>query len=432
VTNLNRVAVTAAFAMFFSGLAFSQAVFSVEKVTTASPNSMMPINNSGSIVVNTGNSALYDVTTWDRVNGTKSLGLTGLANVGADIANSGSVVGAGDPDNSGVLQAFFWQPAGGIEWLGSLGGGLSTANGVNNSGAVVGFSYTAADEQHAFLWTQTAGLQDLTPAVTSLGGATAEAINSSNQVVGYYFPNGTRNTLGFFWTEAGGLQDIGTPGTIAYGINDSGTVVGQSPVADGSEHAFSWTQAGGITDLGTLGGSASSALGVNSLGWIVGTSLTNLGTGVTHGFLWTPSAGMQDFTTLAGLAVGRRVDFVQANDAGVIAVSTNSGNILLVPKMTGTYTSSLNPSMSGQPVTFTVTITSFVGPPPNGDQVEFLVGGQVFGTVGLTNGVAQFTTSAIPVGSRAIAVQYLGDTNYLPAKYTGLTQVVTGPTRGKK
>ena len=119
MTNLNRVAVTAAFAMFFSGLAFSQAVFSVEKVTTASPNSMMPINNSGSIVVNTGNSALYDVTTWDRVNGTKSLGLTGLANVGADIANSGSVVGAGDPDNSGVLQAFFWQPAGGIEWLGS-------------------------------------------------------------------------------------------------------------------------------------------------------------------------------------------------------------------------------------------------------------------------------------------------------------------------
>jgi hypothetical protein len=38
--------------------------------------------------------------------------------------------------------------------------------------------------------------------------------------------------------------------------------------------------------------------------------------------------------------------------------------------------------------------------------------------------VAQFTTSAIPVGSHAIEAEYAGDANYLATKYNALTQVV--------
>ena len=424
--NANKVAIVivAVSAMLFSGFAFSQPVFSVFKVPGVSPNSLIAINNGGRVVVNTGTAGSYQVSTWNRISGSQSLGLSGSNNGGAAINSSGDVVGAGDPYNSGNLQAFVWQPTAGAQWLGSLGGNLSAANGINNSLAVVGLSYTVASTQHAFLWTQGGGMQDLTPDLTSIGGGTATAINSSNQVVGYYVPNGSRDTLGFIWTQAGGLQNLGSAGTLAYAVNDSGTVVGQSPDVNGSRHAFSWTQAGGIKDLGTLGGGQSSALGINTRGWIVGSSLTSSGTGILHGFLWTPSGGMQDFTALAGLSPNQQAYAVQVNDFGVIAVSTNKGGFLLVPRMATTFASSANPSKVGQPVTFTATMTSIAGTPPDGEMVQFVVSGKVYGASPLKAGVAQFTTSAIPVGSHIVAAKYNGDGNYLPAKYTSVNQVV--------
>jgi len=419
VKNTNKIVIVAVFALLFSGFAFSQAVLKIVPVPGSSPNSLIAINNGGRVVVNSGTG---QVSTWNRISGTQVLGLSGNNSVGADINSSGDVVGAGDPNNSGNLQAFFWQPTGGAQWLGSLGGNWSAASGTNNSGAAVGLSYTSAYMQHAFLWTQGGGMQDLTPDLTSNSGATAVAINSSNQVTGYYVPNGSSNTQGFIWTQAGGLQSLGPAGTLAYAINDSGTVVGQSPNANGNRHAFSWTEAGGIKDLGTLGGGQSSALSINSRGWIVGTSLTSSGTGILHGFLWTPSGGMQDFSVLAGTS--QQAYSLQVNDFGVIAISTNKGCYLLVPKMASTITSSANPSVVGQPVTFTATIMSIAGPPPDGEMVQFVVSGKVYGSSPLKGGVAKFTTSAIPVGSHIVVAKYFGDANYLPAKYTAVTQQV--------
>jgi probable HAF family extracellular repeat protein len=423
--NMKKVAVVAAFTLLFSGFAFSETVFSVVKIPGTNPNSVIAINNGGQVVVNTAANGSYQVSIWNRISGAQTLQLTGTNSNGAAINSSNDVVGAGDPNHSGYPLAFIGNPTQGVQWIGSLGGNLSAASGINDAGAVAGFSNTSAGLQHAFLWTQDGGMQDLTPDLTSIGGGTATAINSSNQVVGYYFPNGSDNTTGFTWTQAGGLLNLGTVGTLAFAINDSGTVVGQSPVANAYKHAFSWTQSGGMIDLGTLsGGVESSALSINNQGWIAGTSLTSTGKGLLHGFLWTPSAGMEDFTVLAGLASGQQVYSLQVNDAGVIAISTNKGGSLLVPKMTAKFTSSANPSVLGEPVTFTATMTSIAGPPPDGDTVQFLVSGNVVGTATLQGGVAHFTTSTIAVGSHAVQAEYSGDANYLPTKYNAFTQVV--------
>jgi probable HAF family extracellular repeat protein len=256
VKNIKKVTVAVFALMFvlsFSSLAFSQTVFSVVKVPAMSPNSLTAINNAGQVVINTGTSDSYQVSTWNRINGTDNLGAIGVNSGGAAINLSGDVVGAGDPNNSGNLQAFIWHPTGGLTLLGTLGGALSAASGVNDSAGVVGLSYTATNTQHAFLWTQSGGMQDLTPDLTSIGGAAAVAINSSNQVVGYYFPNGSLNTLGFSWTQAGGLQSVGSAGTLAFAVNNAGTIVGKAPAANGYMHAFSKTATGSMKDLGTLG-----------------------------------------------------------------------------------------------------------------------------------------------------------------------------------
>jgi probable HAF family extracellular repeat protein len=422
--NMNKRAVMVASVLLFSGLAFSQEAFKVVKIPGTSPNSVIAISNGGQVVVSTAADDSYQVSIWNRVSGAEALQLIGTNATGNAINSTNNVVGAGDPDGSGNLQAFIWAPQDGAQWIGSLGGGWSAASGINDSGAVVGLSYNAASFQHAFLWTPDGGLLDLTPGVTSIGGSTATGINSSNQVVGYYFPNGSNNPTGFTWTQEGGLQSFGPFGTVAFAVNDAGTVVGQSPVANAYKHAFSWTAQGGMKDLGTLGGVESSALSINNLGWIAGTSLTSSTNGLLHGFLWTPSLGMRDFTVVAGLAGGQQVHSLQVNDAGVIAISTSKGGSLLIPKMTATFTSSSNPSVLGQPVTFSAKISSIAGPAPDGETVAFVVSGKVVGSGTLQGGVAQFTTSAIPVGSHAIEAEYAGDANYLATKYNALTQVV--------
>ena len=113
---------------------------------------------------------------------------------------------------------------------------------------------------------------------------------------------------------------IGTLGgsySSATGINSANTVVGCSAIPNTVfVHAFRWTRSGGIQDLGTLsGGSTSGANAVNDAGQIVGSS--DLGQGILHAFLWTSAGGMQDLGTLTGSS-GQSEAFA-INSAGVIA-----------------------------------------------------------------------------------------------------------------
>ena len=424
VKNIQKVGISAALAFSLSMLASGQVAFYKINVSGSSPDSMTAVNNSGQLVTNVATQTGYDVSLWSRFAGLEKLGLNGVSKGGTAINGSSEIVGAGDPNQTGVSQAFRWSPGAGTQWLGSLGGSYSAANGINDNGAVVGLSYTAAYALHAFLWTQTGGMQDLTPGLTSIGGATAVGINSSNQVVGFYFPNGSRNPVGFTWTQQAGLQDFGPAGTLALAVNDSGTVAGQAPNAKGYMHAMSWTPSGRVKDLGTLGGPESKALGINNKGWIVGTSLTSSGNGMLHAFLWTPSGGMKDLSVLAGLNKSLQPYWIQVNDFGVIAMSTNKGLQMLTPIMRASATSSVNPSKLGQAVTFTATVTSIIGPPPDGEMVQFKMGGNVIGSGTLRNGVAQFTTSTIPVGSHIVTILYVGDANYLSNSYSSILQVV--------
>ena len=87
-------------------------------------------------------------------------------------------------------------------------------------------------------------------------------------------------------------------------------------------------------------------------------------------------------------------------------------------------TSSLNPSVFGQAVTFSATVASSIGPPPNGETVTFRKGSKVLGTGTLSGGIASLTTSTLPVGTDAILAVYGGDSNFLTGTSNTVRQVV--------
>jgi hypothetical protein len=90
---------------------------------------------------------------------------------------------------------------------------------------------------------------------------------------------------------------------------------------------------------------------------------------------------------------------------------------------TTTLTSSLNPSIYGQAVTFTASVTSVGKSVPTGT-VGFLSGSSGIGTVTLVGSVASTTRTNLAAGSLSITAKYNGDSNSAKSTSTPLTQVV--------
>jgi len=86
-------------------------------------------------------------------------------------------------------------------------------------------------------------------------------------------------------------------------------------------------------------------------------------------------------------------------------------------------TTSRSPSLVGQPVTFTATVTSGHGAIPDGELVTFYDGTTAIGTSSIASGLAKFTTSSLTAKTHAIKATYGGDAIFRPS--TGFaTQVV--------
>lgn len=99
---------------------------------------------------------------------------------------------------------------------------------------------------------------------------------------------------------------------------------------------------------------------------------------------------------------------------------------------TTTVASSMNPSVGGQSVTFTATVTPNTSTPttPSGT-VQFVVDGANFGApVAMSNGTAEVSTASLSAGNHTVTAQYSGDANFNPSSgtLTGGQTVTPGPS----
>jgi probable HAF family extracellular repeat protein len=266
---------------------------------------------------------------WDRTVNTASVGGSFTYQIGGSVTSLGTL--------PGVLNG---QPGNGLgkNRVGGYGGhaGFYSGGGVNNSGQIAGYWITSSLENHMFLESGGTTTEVNVNWPSGASNQYAYGLNDSGVVIGDYL-SGMGQSIGWYWDGtrhdilgtnfsshtafiAGnyvvGGSEIGVGGAyvytlgaasptfigavaggytpdIAYGVNSSGTVVGESSKLDGSTYTYrAFIYSGGMTtDLSTLvvGANPFSNLDVAAAISSNGKYIVGYGTvgSQTHGFLLT-------------------------------------------------------------------------------------------------------------------------------------------------
>ena len=230
------------------------------------------------------------------------------ASQGFGVSHGGIAVGRSI--HTGGSQAFTWTLQGGIVGLPNLAGrSYAVSNSANDSGDVVGTAATTlfGTSRLPVIWQNGVVSQLPLPAGETLGDA--NSVNASTVAVGS--------------VDAGSLQRgaiySGGSGTIitqttangsyfltAFGINDSGRIVGQ-----GIDPQNAARNVGIVYDIGQNmafevgalpGMNGALAFGVSNTGYVVGSSMLNQGSGLP--FIWSDQGGIVAIPLASGTSEG--------------------------------------------------------------------------------------------------------------------------------
>ena len=288
---------------------------------------------------------------------------------------------------------------------------------ITGSANAYSVSVTASDGQGAsasqsFTWNVS------TLSVTNPGtqnGAVGDSVALQIQASG--LPSGDS------WTYAAtglpsGLSINTSSGQISGTITGSANAYSVSVTASDGQGAsasqsFTWNVSTlSVTNPGTQNGAVgeSVSLQIQASGLPSGDTWTYSATGLPSGLSINTRSGL--ISGKISAAPGAYAVSVTAGDGQ--GASVNQNFTWNVGATTSTVTSSTNPSVYGQKVTFTATVTPVVNGSgtPTGT-VTFLDGTTVLDTAHLSGGKASYTTSAfaLGVGSNSITVSYSGSSS---------------------
>lgn len=221
------------------------------------------------------------------------------------IDTAGNIVGT----NHSHTGSQGFQYSGGNFSFFSYPGALATgAQGVNDSGAIVGYYLDNNRESHGYSKVGS----NYTPIDVPNGNNTiAWKINNAGQIVGTFFD---QNNVQFGYLDIGGVFSIirgpGNASAAALGINNLGQIVGAYTDQNGNDHGL--IDVGGVFTFADFPGAISTDIFTNNdLGEIAG-DYTDAN-GNVHGFFATPLSGVPEPASLPllGSALASIVIFVR-------------------------------------------------------------------------------------------------------------------------
>ena len=169
-------------------------------------------------------------------------------------------------------------------------GGVSA---INDSGEIVGYGWSDSEYFVPAMWANPSVVGGPTSILPTLKGydcgGMASGINDAGTIVGNSVSCAASGPIrATRWSAQGAATDLGTLGgaeSAAYSINTAGYIVGWAAPANNLQHAVVWGPTTKAFDLGTLGGKNSFAGGINEAGDVVGSAQTSYG--VWHAVIWT-------------------------------------------------------------------------------------------------------------------------------------------------
>jgi uncharacterized membrane protein len=162
-----------------------------------------------------------------------------------DINNSGWIVGTASAVGVFDFEAFLHRPGQGLQLLGTLGGGASSADAVNRNGQVLGGSQNAAGDARYYIWTSFGGMVDQGPWSDVVD--TYAALSDRGRIVGTV--NGGRT-----FTVYNGIYHLlplpnGGEYSQVLDVNSCGVIVGHVGMKDGTSRAVRWRRVVGNNQI---------------------------------------------------------------------------------------------------------------------------------------------------------------------------------------
>ena len=320
-------------------------------------------NNSGVVVGQSENAGFTTATRWINGVPTSVAGLAGPNNSAGGINNSGQIAGWMDATTGGAVA--YRLTGSSLENFGNLGGTVTDINGMNSSGRFVGNSETAGGGFGSF---RAFASSPATNSLINLGlldpahtASLAFGINDAGTVIGssnfFSFAPFTFTSQGFMWTN-GVMTEIPRPDGYELltpsGINNAGTVVGNITPNAFSSDSEGWLYDGKKLHLLTehldpsyLGWQITNGWEINDRGFIAAEAVDVGGT--TRNVLLSP--------------VKLQATLLTSPSHGVVTLNAN-GSFTYVPGPTFAGADSFTYSVSDGLLTSNIATVNFTLPTP--------------------------------------------------------------------